>query len=310
MLPQKLIYAHLSELALFVQVVDAGSFSAASRATGQTPSAISKQIKKLEEVLQLRLFERSTRQIRLTESGQEICLHARKITAAAHSIMESSVRQTTMVEGLVRISAPKAIARQLVHPLLPTLLKAYPHLQLDLLVSDEPIDMISGGVDIAIRLGEPPLGVVARPLFAVETVLCASPMYLEQHGTPQHPEQLAQHSCLHLGVYPDDAVWTFQNEHHKARVSVHVKGRYASNHSEVRREGALEGLGIARLPHFTVTHYLASGELVRVLPSWKMLGHYQGTSWLLYSADRYRTPRVRLVVDTLLAHIGGRQDLS
>ncbi|WP_018151248.1 LysR family transcriptional regulator [Leeia oryzae] len=299
---------HLSELALLVSVVEAGSFSEAARQNGLSPSAVSRQIGRLERLLEVRLFERSTRQLRLTDSGQDICRHAKQMLSAARAAADSAKRHATTIEGRVRLSAPKAMSLQLVHPHLPALLAEYLGLDLELLVSDQPVDLISGGVDIAIRLGDPPVGVVARPLMELRTLLCASPEYLARHGTPTHPEQLLRHSCLHLGEAPDDDVWSFQSltGHVAGRVSVQIRGRYASNHSEIRRDAALRGLGIACLPDFTVTRMLADKRLVQVLPDWRLLGRYQGTVWLIYSADRYRTPRVKLMVDVLLKHIGGK----
>jgi DNA-binding transcriptional LysR family regulator len=132
----------------------------------------------------------------------------------------------------------------------------------------------------------------------VRTLLFAAPAYLALAGTPQQPADLAQHSCLHLAELPGDDEWCLVcgNERHV----VNVRGRYASNHSEMRREAAEAGFGIACLPDFTARQQLARGSLVPVLPGWQLLGRYQGSSWLVYSADRYRAPRVRVVVDFLL----------
>ncbi len=288
----------LPDLAVLVTVIEAGSFSAAARQQAATPSAVSRQIARLESALGLTLLERSTRRLRLTAGGQEVLRHARAMLEAARAACDGAASHASSVEGRVRLAAPKAALRQLIHPRLPPLLEAYPQLSLELHVSDQVVDLIADGVDIALRLGDPPPGYVARPFIEVRTLLYASPAYLAQAGTPQQPSDLARHSCLHLAELPGDDEWCMVRGNE--RQVVNVRGRYASNHSEMRREAAEAGLGIACLPDFTVRQHLAAGSLVQVLPGWQLLGRYQGSSWLVYAADRYRAPRVRVVVDFLL----------
>ncbi|WP_374328661.1 LysR family transcriptional regulator [Azonexus sp.] len=293
----------LPDLAVLVNVVETGSFSAAARLQGATPSAVSRQIARLEAALGLTLLERSTRRLRLSAGGQEVVRHARVMLDAARAACDGAAGHASRVEGRVRLSAPKAALRQLIHPRLPELLAAHPQLALELQVTDQVVDLIAEGVDIALRLGDPPPGYVARPFMEVRTLLYATPAYLATAGTPQQPADLAQHSCLHLAELPGDDEWCLVNG--DRRQVVNVRGRYASNHSEMRREAAEAGLGIACLPDFSVRRQVADGTLVRVLPEWQLLGRYQGSSWLVYTADRYRAPRVRVVVDFLL-HIADR----
>lgn len=301
----------LPDLAALVNVTEAGSFSAAARAQGSTPSAVSRQIARLEAALGLTVLERSTRRLRLTAGGQEVLRHARAMLDAARAACDGAASHANTVEGRVRIAAPKAALRQLIHPELPRLLDAYPKLDLELAVSDQAVDFIAGGVDIAMRFGDPPPGYVARPFIEVRTLLYASPDYLARVGTPQQPVDLAQHSCLHLAELPGDDEWCLVNG--EERRVVNVRGRYASNHSEMRREAAEAGFGIACLPDFTTRQSLARGLLVPVLPGWQLLGRYQGSNWLVYSADRYRALRVRVVVDFLLGiadRLGKRAPLA
>ena len=288
----------LPDLAVLVTVIEAGSFSAAARLQGATPSAVSRQIARLESALGITLLERSTRRLRLSAGGQEVVRHARIMLDAARAACDGAASHASQVEGRVRLSAPKAALRQLIHPRLPALLNAYPQLALELHVTDQVVDLIADGVDIALRLGDPPPGYVARPFMEVRTLLFATPAYLALAGTPQQPADLAQHSCLHLAELPGDDEWCLVSGNE--RCVVNVRGRYASNHSEMRREAAEAGLGIACLPDFSARQQVAEGKLVQVLPGWQLLGRYQGSSWLVYSADRYRAPRVRAVVDFLL----------
>lgn len=288
----------LSDLVALVTVTEAGSFSAAARVQGTTPSAVSRQIARLEAALGLTVLERSTRRLRLTAGGQEVLRHARTMLDAAHAACDGAASHASNVEGRVRIAAPKAALRQLIHPQLPALLDAYPRLDLELMMSDQAVDLIAEGVDLALQFGDPPPGLVARPFMEVRTLLYASPAYLAREGTPQHPADLARHSCLHLAELPGDDEWCLVRG--SERSVVHVRGRYASNHSEIRRDAAEAGYGIACLPDFTTRHQLATGTLLQVLPGWQLLGRYQGSNWLVYHADRYRAPRVRVVVDFML----------
>ena len=288
----------LPDLAVLVDVVEAGSFSAAARLQGSTPSAVSRQIARLEAALGVKLLERSTRRLHLTSGGQEVLRHARAMLEAARAACDGAARHASSVTGRVRLAAPKAALRQLIHPQLPGLLQAYPQLALELQVTDQVVDLIADGVDIALRLGDPPPGYVARPFMEVRTLLYAAPAYLAAHGMPQHPAELVRHSCLHLAELPGDDEWCLVRDNE--RVVVNVRGRYACNHSEMRREAAEWGLGIACLPDFSVRQQLVEGSLQPVLPGWQLLGRYQGSSWLVYHADRYRSPRVRAVVDYLL----------
>ncbi len=148
----------LPDLAVLVDVVEAGSFSAAARLQGSTPSAVSRQMARLEAALGLTLLERSTRRLRLTSGGQEVVRHARSMLDAARAACDGAARHASTVAGRVRLAAPKAALRQIIHPQLPLLLQTYPQLALELQVNDQPGDLIADGVDIALRLGDPPAG--------------------------------------------------------------------------------------------------------------------------------------------------------
>ncbi|HSC79338.1 MAG TPA: LysR family transcriptional regulator [Chitinolyticbacter sp.] len=289
----------LSDLATFAAVVDCGSFSAAARQLGMTPSAVSRQIARLERTLSTRLLERTTRRLRMSESGSEVYQYGREMVAAARAAMEAAGKFSGEPRGRVRLSAPKAFARQVIHPLLPAFLRRYPEVNVQLVVTDQVLDPIAFDMDLAIRITDaPPPGLAGRPLMAVTHMLCATPAYLAQHGTPQHPRELANHSCLYLGEHPDDRRWRFRRG--KERVSVAVDGRYVANHSEIRLDGVMADLGIGCLPHFTAQTALASGDIVQVLPDWVFVGAYTGTAWLLYPPKRYIAPKLRVLIDHLV----------
>jgi DNA-binding transcriptional LysR family regulator len=294
----------LPDMAVFARVVDAGSFSGAARQLGVTPSAVSRQVARLEAVLRVRLLERTTRKLRLTEAGAAAYTRCQAMVAAAREVLALSDTHTASPRGLVRVSMPKAWGRQLVHPLMPGFLRQYPEVDVQLVITDRTVDLFEESIDLAIRITDaPPPGLAGRPLMAVRHLVCASPQYLVECGTPAHPRDLAQHSCLYLGEDERDRHWRFQRGGEQATVK--VSGRYAANHSEVRLEGALQSLGIASLPEFTARAALAAGELVAVLGDWEHGTDYAGIAWLLYPPNRFLPAKLRVWIDYLVAGLAG-----
>ena len=164
----------LHELVTFVQVVDAGSFSAAARQQGMTPSAVSRQVARLEKMMGVALFQRTTRQLRLTEAGLDVLEHGRKMVAAARATLQAAEGHAGAPRGLVRMSAPKAFARHVLQPVLLQFLARYPDVDVHLMVVDRVVDPLREGVDLVIRLTDtPPPGMVARPLLPVSQCLLA-----------------------------------------------------------------------------------------------------------------------------------------
>lgn len=290
-------------MAVFARVVDAGSFSGAARQLGLTPSAVSRQVARLEGVLRVRLLERTTRKLRLTEAGSAAFTRCQALVAAAREVMALSDSQSATPRGLVRVSMPKAFGRQMVHPLMPAFLARYPEVDVQLIITDRTVDLFEESVDLAIRITDaPPPGLAGRPLATIRHLVCASPQYLAAHGTPAHPRDLAQHSCLYLGEDERDRHWRFQRGAEEA--TVRVSGRYVANHSEVRLDGARQHLGIASLPEFTAREALVRADLVTVLDDWEHKTDYAGTAWLLYPPNRFLAAKLRVWIDFLVAALG------
>jgi DNA-binding transcriptional LysR family regulator len=296
----------LPDMAVFARVVDAGSFSAAARQLGVTPSAVSRQVARLEDVLRVRLLERTTRKLRLTEAGTAAYSRCQAMVAAAREVLALSDTNTATPRGLLRVSMPKAFGRQVVHPLMPAFLRQYPEVDVQLVITDRTVDLFEESIDLAIRITDaPPPGLAGRPLMRIPHFVCASPAYLAERGQPGHPRELAQHSCLYLGEDERDRHWRFKKGGDE--LAVRVSGRYVANHSEVRLEGALQSLGIASLPEFTARDSLASGALVRVLDDWDHLTHYAGMAWLLYPPNRFLAAKLRVWIDHLVAGLANRR---
>jgi DNA-binding transcriptional LysR family regulator len=290
----------LGEMAIFVKVVEAGSFSAAARQLSVSPSAVSRSISRLEQALATRLLQRTTRKLRLSEGGEEVFKRCQEMVNAARSVMEVSGQFTHEAEGLVRVSVPKAVGRFVVHPHMPAFLRRYPKVDVQLILEDRQVDLIDDNVDLSIRITDsPPPGLVGRQLLPIEHVVCATPQYLAEHGTPSHPHDLLAHSCIYLGETPGDSRWKFRRA--GKAVTVGVRGRYAANHTGVRLDAVLQHLGIGSLPYFTARHALDEGRLVQVLPEWDFIASYHGEAWLLHSPTRYLPPKVRVFIDYLVA---------
>lgn len=297
------LIAMLPDLAVLVRVVDAGSFSAAARQLGTTPSSLSRQVARLEAALAVRLLERTTRSLRLTDAGADAYRHACEMLAAARAASAVSGGTAESPRGLLRVSAPKALARQVVHPLIPDYLRRYPEVDLQLMLLDRDTDLIADNVDLALRLTDaPPPGLSARPLMYVRQLLCASPGYLAERGTPMHPMGLASHDCLYLGEVDGDNLWRFRRGEETAEIR--VRGRYIANHTEVRREGIEAGFGIGSLPDFAAKPALEAGSIVQVLQDWRLQSAYQGTIWALYLPGRHPAPRIRTFIDHLMDKLG------
>jgi len=293
----------MPDMAVFVRVVETGSFSAAALELGMTPSAVSRQVSRLERALSVRLLERTTRKLRLSESGAEAYQDCQKMVAAARSAMDVANKFVALPQGLLRVSMPKAFGKTVISPLMPAFLQQYPEVDVQLILNDRRLDLIDDDVDLAIEIiDQPPDGVVARPLMQIAQVLCATPKYLAERGTPNHPQDLSQHDCIYLGETASDAEWRFRRA--AETTAIRVRGRFIANHSEVRLDGVLQDLGIGCLPYFTARTALAEGLVVPVLADWEFLAAYQGTAFIQYLPNRYLALKMRVFIDYLVQHLG------
>ncbi|MFX4307729.1 LysR family transcriptional regulator [Acinetobacter soli] len=289
---------YLQEMAIFVKVVETGSFSETARQMGATPSAISRAISRLEKVLGTRLLQRTTRKLRLSESGQQIYVNCLDMVNAAQAVMESSGQFHSEPQGTVRMSVPKAVGHFMLHPHMPEFFQRYPKIDVQMLLEDRYVDFIDDGVDLAIRITDhPPGGLMGRRLIEINHLLCATPQYLAEHGTPEQPQDLKQHLCIYLGEQPSDSKWKFQQG--SKTITVQVSGRYSANHTGIRLDAALKHIGIASLPYFVARHALQDGRLIQVLPDWYFKTYYSGDAWLLYPPTRHLPPKLSVFIQFL-----------
>ncbi|PSW13500.1 LysR family transcriptional regulator [Photobacterium rosenbergii] len=296
------LIALMPELAVFKIVVDEGSFTAAARKLGVTPSALSKQLSRLEQTLSTKLLERTTRKLVITQSGKGIYDQCCALLEATKQIVEFTSSEHETPSGSVTVAAPKAFLSIVLQPMVLPFLTQYPDIELKLKARDGDIDLISEGIDVVFRLTEKPTeGLVLKQLGKVSLSLCASPDYLEQRGTPTHPTELLDHDCLYLGETTTDHIWDFvkDGEMH----TIPVKGRYAVNHSQMRLRGVMDGLGIGIFPDFVIKQALEENEVKPVLEDWTIKGNYQGDIALQFAQTKFMPARLRVFIDYVAEHM-------
>ncbi len=292
------LIARLPFFATFVRVVELGSFSAAAHSLGQTPSAVSRQMSRLEAELGVRLLVRTTRKLQLSEVGERIYRVCKDMLTAAESVEDLASQFVEKPQGLVRGSAPMTYGKIVVSPQVAPFLKQYPDVDVQLMLTDRVVDLIEDAVDFVIRIEqEPPPNLIAKALSPVRYVLCAASDYLAANGHPASPADIAGHGCLFFGDRLSDNRWQFRKA--DAQESVAVRGRFIVNHSEAMVEAVRDGAGIGFLPHFTARALLERGEVVQVLPDWQLVTPYSGTAWLLYLPNRHLPPKVRVFIEHL-----------
>ncbi|WP_312217140.1 LysR family transcriptional regulator [Pantoea vagans] len=273
------LWDHLHWLAV---LAEQGSFTRAAERLDVSKAAMSQKIKELEQIAGVLLVQRTTRSVRLTSAGEKLVEELREPFARIEQSF-FSVRDTAgPVRGLVRITAPVAFARQQLVPIIGEFLRDYPQLRLQLDVTDRIVSLSSEGFDLAIRHSDTlPETHVALPLCDTQTVLVASPAYLNQQGIPNTPQDLMQHNCLYYPRGVESPRWRFVTAADGEEVQVRIQGCFATNNSESIRDAALQGLGIAMLPDFSAREALAAGSLQQVLPEWQPVEAFAARLWIV-----------------------------
>ena len=286
----------LSDMAIFVTVVEQGNFSKAAKNLGVTPSAVSRQISRLEDALGIKLMQRTTRQLALTESGTLTFNHCKKMVESADQAVNASHSATSTVSGLLRVAAPKSLANKVLKPLFVDFLKCYPDIQLHLKVSDRILDPIHDGVDFLIHINEKPIeALVNVKLGHVKNVVCASPDFISKHTLPLHPDDLKNLSCICLGENMADSRWRFSKGNQQT--TVQVAGSYLLNHSGMRRDAIEQGFGIGSLPDYIAQQGIEMGKLIPLLEDWRLTGSYQGDICLQFVQSKYLPNKNRAFID-------------
>jgi len=289
----------------FVRVVESGSFSGAARIIGTTKSNVSKQISRLEVALKSKLLHRSTRQVSVTEVGQEVYRHSVRILEESKAIQSITEGMQSRPSGLLRISTSMAFGTMHLAHLLPEFSRLYPDIRITLSLNDRYVELVEEGFDVVLRLTSTlkMLSVVARPIAPLNYVLVASPEYLKRNGIPQNIESLAEgHQCLTFGESNSSIVWNFIVDGGQA--SIKVNSVLSINSSASLRIAMLKGAGIALLPTFAVGADIKQGDAIIVLPEIKAIGSFGNTLYAVYLENRFLPPKVRVFIDFLIERIG------
>lgn len=288
----------LRRMAVFASVVQHGSMSRAARALGTSTSAVSQQVRLLEQESGVTLLHRSTRKLALTDAGARFAEHCHALVAAAGQARQQLVMAHDAPSGELRMSAPVGFARH-VAPALAPLLAEYPSLTLRLLVDDAMIDLIDARIDLALRAGKlPDSNWVARRLCAFEWVLCASPDYLRRQGVPTAPADLLKHQWL-VGSRDGSALLLELNGPDGAHETLRVEARIASNNQLTLEQMCESGLGIGLMTHPDVYPALQTGRLQRVLPGWQMA---RGPVWAVTPQRDNQPAKVRHAIAALQSY--------
>ncbi|MGY0219286.1 LysR substrate-binding domain-containing protein [Endozoicomonadaceae bacterium StTr2] len=289
---------NFSAIPVFVSVVESGSFSAAASLLGITKSAVSKRISQLEHQLGVRLLNRSTRSLTLTEAGKAYFDYARQAFQLAEEGKEAIQQLRQAPAGRLRVNVPMSFGRLHIAPLIKRFLEQYPDIDLQLTMDDRMVDFVEDRIDIGIRIGNlPDSTLIAQRLSPCRSVLCASPDYIQQHGEPLSPADLKNHNCLYYSYFRGGAEWTFF--HNRSPVRVMPRGNYQVNNSEALQQALLDGLGIAQMPTFIVGPDLMQGKLVSLLTDYPLPEH---AIYILYPDRQHLPLKVRAFRDFMIEH--------
>jgi LysR family transcriptional activator of dmlA len=288
-----------SQLEFFVLLARHGSLAAAARALDLTPPAATKRLSQLEARLGVRLVNRTTRHISLTAEGETYLHHATRILAEIREMEDAVSSSHSVPKGLLRVNATLGFGRTTIAPIVSAFAKRHPHVEVQLEVTDRPIDLVESGVDLAIRFGElPDKRLNARRVMSNQRFLCASPRYLERHGVPASLTDLARHSCI-LHRQNDDAYGVWRFVHNGRTETVKVHGTLSSNDGDIVLGWAIDGHGILLRSEWDLAKYLKSGRLRVVLPQF-----VQPTAdlFVYYPNKRNQSARARAFIDFLIEH--------
>lgn len=260
----------LEAWAVFAKVAEVGSFTRAASELSLSKATVSKAVARLESRLGARLFHRTSRRLSLTETGRVLAVRAAQILADAEAVEAEALAQSASPRGRVRMSAPMSFGLVHVAPALPDFLAAYPEISMDLHLSDQAVDLIGGGFDVALRIAAlPDSSMVVRRLCQVRRLLVGAPAYFASRGRPSHPRELSQHACLGYAYLSSTDAWRFtgpSGEEH----AIAVTGPLRANNADALMPALRAGVGIAVQPEFVVWRDLQEGRLEAVMTDWSL----------------------------------------
>ncbi|MEQ8326764.1 MAG: LysR family transcriptional regulator [Parvibaculum sp.] len=291
----------LNAYAVYARVVELGGFTAAAEALGLSKSMVSRQISTLEDALGVRLLNRTTRRIALTEAGAVVFERAQRIVMEAQEAAEEATCVEGAVRGQLRINAPMSFGISQLGPVMPEFMARYPELTVDLVLNDRRVNLIEEGFDVSLRISAlTDSSLIARQLAPVERYIVGSPAYFEKHGVPKRPSDLAGHDFMLYTLLARPNILEMENAKGE-KEQVELKGRFLCNNADAMVEMMLKGMGLVFSPDVLCHQHLKSGALVRVLEDWTVPAL---TLHAIYPHSRHLAAKVRAFVDFTVEKFG------
>jgi DNA-binding transcriptional LysR family regulator len=285
-----------TSMEVFARVAEVKGFSEAARRLGQSKSSVSKHVSALENHLGVRLLNRTTRRLSLTEAGVAYYDWCRRIAADMEAAEESVTRLHAEPRGNLKVNAPMSFGWQHLAPAIPGFLDRYPHVTVEMSLDDRFVDLIEEGFDLAVRITRlADSSLIARRIASARRIICASPDYLAEHGVPRTPADLVQHNCLIYSYSPRGDRWRFSGP--DGEYTVRVSGNFWANNGDALRTAALAGLGVLPSPSFIVGEDLRAGRLKAVL------GDFRTPDLpihAVYPHQRHMTAKLRVFIDYMI----------
>ena len=294
----------IRSLTALIAVVETGSFVAAAQRMHSSKAAVSRYVQELETYLGVRLLQRSTRRIALTEAGRDYYQRTRQILSDLDDADSAIGANNSCLIGHIRINAPLSFGTRYLAPLWAEFMERHPAITLDIELTDRRIDLLEEGFDLAIRIGNlADSSLVSRRLADSHAVICAAPAYIEKYGLPDTPEALSQHQVISFSYLPTGDVWHFQSATGETR-TVTLKPRMHTNNGETIRAVVMAGQGIAMQPIFEICGDLQEGRLVTILPDW-----YGPTFGIhaVYPSRKHLSLKVKILIDYLAEKLAGTE---
>lgn len=282
--------------AIFAKVAEKGSFSHAAEELGLAKTTVSKAVSRLEERMRTTLLHRTTRKLSLTESGRLSLERAARILSDGAAIEADIIEESATPRGLVRVAATTGFGVHALAPLLPKFFEAYPQVQLDLCLTEDRVDVVAEGFDVAVQIGagEDSSLRISR-LFSFRRPLVASPDFVERHGAPEHPADLVRYPAIIPTHVPWGSDWQFTKDG-EAPFRIHVVGGFRINNASAMVPSLVAGIGLALMPEYFIWRELEAGRLVRLLPDWSVP---PGPIFVVTPPGRGRPARVRALFEFL-----------
>lgn len=287
----------LDGLKTVVAVVETNSFTAASERLGISKALVSKYVGEVERSLDIRLFNRTTRQLALTDAGKRYYQQSITLLEQYTALVDNVTGEQTKPRGILRISAPVTFGEMQLAPLLPKFIESYPDLKIELVLTNNAIDMLEEGIDVRLRIGGvDDSSMIARHLNTFKLVLCASPSYIKKYGLPKKPEHISHHNCVIDSNFRVGKQWPFISPQGQAN-TIDVLSAISVNSPQAVREIAIAGGGIAMIPGFIVEDAISDGRLISILPEYTTL---EFGLYAIYPHRKYVAKKVRCFIDFML----------